>query len=257
MTTFNFHIGLPRVGADILHSVARSSLLKSSVDRHVVAPSHHREVFRGLINRGRTKGGSDTEAHKKAKFFLHSLSAYQSVAFSQHALLGTRDEIISSPMVMLRAAARVARLSDLFGKKDLSLHLTVTNQVEYLLSAMGPRAEGVLRSTEVPSWSALVTKLRAAAADRPIVVWDFEQPNEVALSFVVSMLNLNHEAIIDGARTLVKQTLAAQSSNNDLIGLHDLTVEMDARYDNDLAAIERIAGVSLIRGDNVPREMHI
>jgi hypothetical protein len=257
MTLFNFHIGLPNVGANVIHAVETANLVNVSRYRHIVSTERYREVFRGLVNDDRVDGQSDRGALKEVFSVLHTLSEYQLVAFCQQAFMGTPEEIISSARGFKRAAARVARLSELFLDHELTIHLTICNPIDFFLEALGPRANSIALSTEVPSWSVLVAKIRDAAPGRKIIVWDFRKPDAIVLSFVSMMLNLENEELTDEIRALVRRKIAKKSNSSDLIPLYEFMGYTYERYIDDLAVIDKLNDVSLIDKDSIPPDLHL
>lgn len=257
VTNFNFHIGLPRIAANFLSSVAAEPMMRTETARYIVPPKRFTQDFRSLINRKQTKGGPDMVAWRKAMTFLRDVASFETVAFSQHALLGTPHEIVSDPHALIRAAERMTRLSDIFQNHPVAIHITIMNQVNYLSSIMEEPVASSITFINSVSWSVLIAALRAATPERHFIVWDFQQPKQIALRFLESMLNLNDIDLLAKYRASVQQNLISQMAGTVLAEKVELSDHWKARYDEDLNEIEQMKGVTLVRGDSVPSYYHL
>ena len=259
---FNMHLGVPGVFPDLLHSIAKAGMLRSSERPYVLPRKLFQQKLRGMINATMTEASVNVMAWRAAKTFVSELSNQGTVVISQHAMLGNPESSFKKK-VLPYAEARVLRITDIFAAVPLTFHLTITNQFDYLQATMESWGEGQVFPTprNVPSWADLVRRMKAAAPDRQIIVWDFERPEIVALAFAISMLNTTDNSLIKD----LKQHMSAhfkspehKANRQEIPGLdHDLIHRLDAQYDVDLAVIEVTEGVSLIRPESIPEEFHL
>lgn len=260
---FNLHVGIPGIASDLLHSTVHAGLLKRDGAPAVLSRKLWQEQFRGLVNAKSTKATFDVAAWRATKATIADLSAYDAVAVSQHAFLGSPEDCFLKRRALPYTHARIARVSEIFADVPLTLHLTLQSQFDYLHTTMNrlPAGETIPQSGLVPSWSELVRRIKAAAPDRQIVVWDFEKPEKVALAFLICLLATKDAALIKALDALLSATIRRPeppSGSHETLGIpHDLIERMDAQYDLDLEDISKIEGVSLILPESVPEEFHL
>lgn len=255
----NFHIGAPRIGAELLQAMTAASTLTTLPDKLIFPQASYRNSIRTLVNTRRSADSME-DNWEDAQTLIASLTHYDTVAISQHALLGTPQEIISSPRILPRAAGRIATLSSLFEGHPLTFHLAITNQVDYISTALGAGARAAIASGMTLSWFDLISQLKAAAPERPIIVWDFERPRDVALAFVVAMLDAPEDAFIEDARKLIKQHQTFEDRDSrlqNLNGLEGLLARLDDQYEVDLQAIAEAEGVSLILSGAISEKLRV
>lgn len=260
---FNLHVGIPGIVPDLLHSVVHAGLLKIDDAPAVLSRQLWQKQFRGLVNAKRKNAALDAAAWRWTEAAISDLSAYDTVAVSQHALLGGPEDCFLKPKVLPYTDARIARVSEIFAAVPLTFHLTIQSQFDYLHATMARllASSDSLQRGIVPSWSGLVRRIRAAAPDRKIVVWDFEQPEKVALAFMVCLLEVHDTALIKALEAHLYATLKRPGSpigSNDIPGMpQEMIDRLDAQYDLDLQDLGKIEGVSLIVPDSISEEFHI
>lgn len=255
----NFHIGAPRIGAELLHVVTAAPSLRTYPDLFVLPQASYRENFRTLVN---TRGTIHSEEglRSKAHKVIRSMTEYDITAISQHAALGTHTDLMSSQRGITRAATRVTALSSLFMDHPLTLHFMITNQVEYLNWTLRSGARAAIASGTNFSWSTLVGRLKAAAPERDFVVWDFERPRGVALAFVSEMLGTSDSQFLTEARYLIETNQSYKDFSNtqhNLGGLEDSLALIDEQYERDLDLIAKMKGVAVINSDAVPKNLQL
>lgn len=257
---FNLHVGIPGIVPDLLHSVVHAGLLRRDDAPAVLSRRLWQEQFRGLVNAKRTKAALDVAAWRTTKATISDLSAHDAVAVSQHALLGGPEDCFLKRKVLPYTDARIARVSEIFADVPLTFHLTIQTQFDYLHTTMSRLPEGKiipLQGIVPPSWSGLVRRIKAAAPDRQIIVWDFERPEKVALAFMICLLDTKDPALIEVLDAHLSKTIKRPASPNS----HEIPRiphdRLDAQYDLDLEALKQIEGVSLILPESIPEEFHL
>jgi len=260
---FNFHVGIPGIVPDLLHSIVKAGILNGKNSPSILPSKLWQEQFRGLVNTKQKRAVFDVAAWGAAEAIIADLSAFGTVAVSQHALLGCPEDCFLKRKVLPYTDARIARTSELFAAVPLAFHLTISSQFDYLCTIMNrlPEGKAFSQPSIVPSWSELVLRIRAAAPDRQIVVWDFEKPEKAALAFLISLLDARDTALIEAlvahlSVTIKRPELPINSREIHRIP-HDQIERLDAQYDLDLQVISKIEGVSLILPDSFPEEFHL
>lgn len=257
---FNFHIGLPGIKPDLLHIVTRLQKLRAFSDVCILPKKVYKETMRGLVNARRSNLLEDIHVRQKAVDLIQSLAKHKAVAISQHAVLGDPGEFMMSPTALKRATKRIEKISELFHDRELTFHIIIIGQMDYLCEVMGNRTSDVIAARSVLSWSELVRTLKVAAPDRHFVIWDFERPSNVALAYILTMLETADSALIEQLRLLLPRTPALLSSSRrepDLIGMSNIVHQLDDQYDIDLDQIEKMVGVTLVRSDAVLGRFHL
>lgn len=257
--TINFHIGVPRVGADLLQAVSTAVKSHRNSSLYILPQHSYRNSLRAIVNGKELQAPGDTETLRKASKLITSLAKYRTVAASQHALLGTPAELVASRKKLPRVASRVSALSRLFEAYPLSLHLSITSQSEYV-SELIEGEPSHLSEDAIPTWAELVRLLRDAVPSRRLVVWDFERPAQIALAFLISLLETDDPTLIQELQRIVLEQprlLEVAHVGPVFDGLGELIGKLDARYETDLESISMMEGVSLIRSDTIPEELHI
>lgn len=261
---FNLHVGIPGIVPDLLHSVVYAGLLRRDGAPAVLSRKLWQEQFRGLVNAKRTKAIFDAAAWRATKATITDLSAHGAVAVSQHALLGGPEDCFLKRKVLPYTDARIARVSEIFADVPLTFHLTIQSQFDYLHNTMNRLPEGKtipLPGIVPPSWSGLVQRIKAAAPERQIIVWDFEKPEKVALAFLICLLDTKDAALIEALDAHLSVTIKRPKppgGSHEILGVpHDMIERLDAQYDLDLKALNKIEGVSLILPESIPEEFHL
>lgn len=257
--TINFHIGVPRVGADLLQAVSTAVKRDGKSSLYILPQRSYRNSLRAIVNGKDLQTPGGTETLGEAVKLIRSLASYRTVAASQHALLGTPAELVASRKKLQRVVPRVSALSKLFEAYPLSLHLSITSQSEYVSELNGENRSD-LSEDAIPTWAELVGLLREAVPSRNLVVWDFERPAQIALAFLISLLETDDPALIQELQRIVydqPSLLKVAHVGPVFDGLGDLISRLDARYEADLESISMMEGVSLIRSDAIPAELHI
>jgi hypothetical protein len=255
----NFHIGAPRIGAELVSAVASAESLSKNTELLVMPKEIYREYFRSLVNSKdpiRSKENYWNAAEEK----IQSLTKYDTVAISQHAALGEHHDLIFSKRGIELAAGRVAKLSSLFDSHPLRFFFTITSQVEYFIWTLGIDARSAIAAGATISWTDIIGRLKAVTPDRQFVVWDFERPQKVALAFVAQVLDTYDRDFLTDARQLISCNnayISFKNMKNSLEGLEDSLARLDDQYGSDLEAISKMDGVTVIRSDEVPNEFHL
>jgi hypothetical protein len=256
--TINFHIGAPRIGAELLHAVAVAPSLKTHPRLFILPQASYWDNFRTLVNTRKSTDPKDSRWYD-AERQIRSLAQYGIVAVSQHAALGTHNELISSQRGLARAAARIAAISLLFNDSSLTLHFIIASQVGYLNWTLGSEARATISAGTTFSWSDIIGSLKAAAPERPFVVWDFAKPKDVALSFVAEMLGTLDNEFLTEAHHLIETNHSYQNYSNmkhDWAGLEDSIARLDEQYETDLNTIAEMEGVALINSSTLRKKLH-
>lgn len=255
----NFHVGIPRVGAELLQAAAPAVDRSGRVGQHILPQRSYKALLRGVVNSATQSAPGDESSFRKAETLIRSLAQYQTVAASQHALLGNPSDLIASRKKFPRISSRIRMLSELFGTHSLVLHLSIKSQSEYVGELKEDELE-LLSDGSMPSWAELIRLIRAVAPGRKVVVWDFEQPEKIALAFLISLLDTNDLNLIDEWKRFFAERLdllKPTHANQSLDGQCGLTSRLHARYEADLNAISSVDGVSLMRSEAIPEEFHI
>lgn len=259
---FNLHVGIPGIVPDLLHSAVHAGLLRRDGASAVLSRKLWQEQFRGLVNAKGTKAALDLAAWRAVEATIADLSAHGAVAISQHALLGSPEDCFLKRKVLPYTDARITRVSEIFAAVPLTFHLTIFSQFDYLRTTMNrlPAGKALPQPGIVPSWSALVRRIRAAAPDRQLIVWDFERPEKIALAFMIRLLDTKDPALIEALDAHLSTTIKrpAHPNSHEIPGIpHEIIDRLDVQYDLDLEAIKQIEGVSLILPESIPEEFHL
>lgn len=253
---FNFHVGLPGVASELLHSCAQVDEVKSNRFFSIVPQRTWRNNFRGFLS---SDGGVNSGAG--GGDIIEDLSRFGSVAISQHAILGVQKDCFLGEVVLPKSETKIARVSELFKDFPLTFHLTIVSQFEYLISSLGRGGVGnpLLDSKSVPSWANLVKRLSLAVPNRHIVVWDFESPKKISLDFLLRMIGTKDEFVFGALSDHLDSAFPSTQGIIDVSQYPSYTDEyiylLDRQYDLDLDAISKIENVSLMRSDSATGEL--
>lgn len=254
---FNFHIGLPGIASELLNSVYDEGFL-TGVNGHYIMPKKlWKERFRSLVNVSPRKTICDTGAWLETAAIVSDLSKYESVAISRHSFLGKPEDCFSELGALPKTTARISRISDVFSSIPLTFHLTISPQFEYLYSVTRNSTEIDSAPTNgmVPSWADLVHRIKASAPHRRILVWDFEQPEKVALPFLISLIGIENSYFVDKLREHLGGSLKYcmdSDSEPENLNIHSrFSNQLDLQYDVDFNLMEQIEGVSVLRPSDI------
>jgi hypothetical protein len=196
------------------------------------------------------------------KNFSEAASALETVAVSQPNMFGVPADVLRPRKAFPLAEARVGRLSALVGSLDMTYHLVIVSQIDYILKMK--RMSEVERLAAIRdaqfSWAEVVFRIRRGAPDRNLVVWDFDKPSVAALPFVTTMLGIDAHYIrtqIEAAISPEKIPVGSGSIDYSDATLATAVERLDARYELDLDEIDSMSGVTLIRHEAIPFDFHL
>lgn len=253
---FNIHIGLPGLYADILYKHTPSSTDLEASSSKLLAHDDYEGIFRELVNRRGKASVLEADQVYQAHRFVQELAQYRNVAISQPGVFGVQAQVFNPSRVLPFAERRIRRLSDMFDEYALSFHLVITNPIDYIWSrgrlSRAQKEEIILRKNI--SWADFVKRISNAVPNRQIFVWDFERPQEVAPLFIADLLGTPLRTI-SGSMTDSDAGIAALQSADILdeanAALTAATEYLDNQYESDLAEIDRLEGITLVRSDGL------
>lgn len=260
---FNLHVGLPGIAADLFVHDQLDTILGKAFSHRIVRDELWKENVRSAVNNGEGDSRSTRLVWELARDTVRELAALKATAISQHALLGRSGDGFLKSKAFPKAFERISHLSDIFLDQPLTLHLTVASQFDYLKMAMerSNKVQPFSVPKIVPSWSDLVFRIKDAAPERQIVVWDFEQPRKSSVAFIVNMLDLTDDETVSNIYEWV-----AKAKLWDDYGLYkpdmssisqELAEELDAQFEIDLEEIDGMSNVTLIRPNRIPVEFYL
>jgi hypothetical protein len=255
----NIHIGLPGLLTDLLRSVGESTALSSREDLLIVPPKLAKSVLAPLVSPRKVV---DSEATERLSRFLNPSDVNSCTTISVPNLFGYASDVLRSRRPFPLADGRIASLSKLIEAGEARFHLTLINQIDYILRLPGMSADDQIRAIQHTkfSWAELVHRVRMAAPEIELLVWDFSQPKKVALPFIESMIDsIGLDLIPQILRGLIADMSVVGSGPFDYTQPRQVAaiVWLDERYSLDLDAIETMDDVTLFRPESVPTDLHI
>jgi len=258
----NFHLGVPGLMAELFHSLAVCEPIQSADDLHLVPSAEYRALFPEVVNGRAGTTPASPETLKRIEEFAQRASAIDTVAISQHSVFGVPADVLRPRKSFPLAESRVERLSGLVGPCEMTFHLAINSQIDYILRMRRmPEADRLMAIREAKfSWSELVFRIRRGAPDRNLVVWDFDHPKAIALPFVETMLGIEaHDLKQQILKAILPETKPIGSGPIDYSdpGLASAVARLDERYELDLDDIDKMDGVRLVRHDAIPPDLHL
>ncbi|WP_168175196.1 hypothetical protein [Thioclava sp. F28-4] len=250
---FNLHAGIPGVASDLLHSVDKSGILEDQSSSAIISRPIWKKQFRELINTRWREAALDTESWSNVEEILSDFSKYDTVAISQDALLGVAEDSFLKDKVLPQTEARVSRVAEIFSGRSVMLHFTITSQLDYFYEFVRSKndIDFISEARTMPSWSSLIERIREIVPEFRIMVWDFERPREIALSFIGELLRVDDFDLILDLKDLVSSAFPERQSPLDSESLPGLSFEiierLDVQYEIDLQRLSKMEGVTLVR----------
>ena len=185
-----------------------------------------------------------------------TLDGFGHIIISEHALLGPVSEMLTKKTMFPKAKRRVQNLDNAFSDRQLHLHLAIAPQAEcwtYLLAdddvSPGPSKDAV----PVHSWADLVSRITAACPRATMTVWNFEQPDQVMIPFLATLLGIDADLLDPQTREAMSQGACQHLKSAKLLSEivqidEDLQTRMDVQYELDLAKIAAMPKVTLSQG---------
>lgn len=256
MRSVSLHLGVCRVATNIVESMSDDLIaLLLGQSKRVFTKKEFAGSLRTVVNAPRTEmlaKGNDSKGFQRG---LRQINRFNDVVVSQHALLGTAPELFTYNQMMSRAHKRAANLADIFADRHIRIHLAITPQIDCFVSAMSDDEQ--LLSDEssgivVPSWAELITNIRRGCPAADITVWDFEQPEQIRLNFLASLLGVEPEYIdalteahLDTSSC--QELMQAKTLHRLLVLDEHLQAQLDGQYEADIRAIEEMPNIALQR----------
>lgn len=221
----------------------------------------YKKYFRHLVNGSNDILNLATQDGRAQAAFLGNLRGADLLVASQPGLMGHPRDVFRDGMILPGAEDRVARLSQIFVDTDLDLHLAITHPADYLRALQGDIALTKVMDgfhNTVPSWLEFAVRLHKACPNRRLLVWDFEAPDKIALAFAMTMLSVDETHLSDlkapVAEALRVSTLLPMIMDQQAVP-NDLMARLDAQYEEDLNALDRLDNTVLIRSNLIPEDM--
>jgi hypothetical protein len=258
----NVHLGAPGIVPNLLVSLAACDPVRSAEDLYFVPATDYQALFQGIVNAKAGTGPPDQETLRGITEFLHLASAVETVAFSLPTFFGYPTDALRPRKSFPLAESRVGRLSGLMGSSEMTFHLVIASQVDYILRMRRISAADRLDAIRDArfSWSELVFRLRRGAPERRVVVWDFDHPKAIALPFVETMLGIEADRLVGEVLKAISHEATPLGSGpidySDEI-LARSVARLDARYEQDLDELENMEGVILVRHEAITPDLHL
>jgi hypothetical protein len=259
----NFHIGAPRIAPRIVQALSKAKSVRNAPFLEILRPKDYKNYLRHLVNGSNDILTLATQNGRAQATFLERLSQRELLVASQSAMMAHPRDVYKDGVILPGAEARVARLSHIFAETEMDLHLTITHPADYLRALQGDVEPAKLLdafSAAVPSWHEFAIRLRDACPNRRLLVWDFEAPDRIALAFAMTMVSFDEE--MSGslrapvAEAIRVSTLMPKILDRNLVP-EGLLVQLDARYEEDLTALDNMENTVLIRSDLIPEELRL
>lgn len=257
----NFHIGAPRIASRIVQTLGKMQPTLGTPHVEMLSQKDYKNYFRHLVNGSNDILTLATQDGRAQAAFLGQLRGAELLVASQPGLMGHPRDVFRDGLILPGAEDRVARLSQIFIDTDLDLHLAITHPADYLRALQGDisltKVMGGFHGS-VPSWLEFATRLRRACPNRRLLVWDFEAPDKVALAFAMTMLSVD-ETHLTGLKAPVAEALQVSTLLPMIMDQqavpNDLMAQLDARYEEDLNALDQLDNTVLIRSNLIPEDL--
>ena len=259
----NFHIGAPRIAPDIIRVAAHLREVGASGHCRLLTTNEFQRHIRPVVNGSRSISGLNSKDLAENERFWDGLRQCEVLAASHHAMMGHPKVVFKADTILPKAEDRIERLSAIFQATSLDLHLTIMNQLYYLSRLPTDyltREDTIGLNDHVPSWFDLLARIRRACPRRRILVWDFMKPENVALPFAMTILNVD-ESLADRMRKPVSEAITHTKVISKIFQKsfisESVSEVLHAQYHEDLHNIESMENVVLIRGEKVPADLHV
>ncbi|WP_300058206.1 hypothetical protein [uncultured Roseobacter sp.] len=260
----NFHIGAPRIADDLIGQAAATPAVRSDTQVRLIRVGEYKKHLRHLVNAGPLSMEDFAFETEGSAAFWKDLRDHRIVVASQHALMGHPKRVLRHGVILPHAERRIAKLCALFNGHSMDLHLGITDQARYLLQLPAGNRDGdggrLDFSERVPSWFDLAARIRESCPNNRIIVWDFSEPDAVALPFVMTLLGVEEDQL-DVMKVAVADHVRHQSVLSKLFPRETLTPDVQVllrrQFEHDLQNLETLQDTIVIRADEVPDELRV
>ncbi|MDO6799722.1 hypothetical protein [Shimia thalassica] len=238
----------------------RSKLLNKT---QYLSPVSFKTCIRSLVNE---RHDMDFEVSRHNSDFRElnlSLNENSELFASQHAFLGNAEDALKKQALFPRTEKRIRRISQLFEKDKLSVHLSICSQVDFLCDALNPEQQYSLSASQVQSlsWVELLKRIRNGNPEAEIIVWDFERPTVVTISFLALLTNCEPEQLRKLLGGQITQTISSYTTKYKPQFRNDTEAALDELYGLDLSLLEEFSGehenVHFISEEKVPDDFKL
>lgn len=247
----NIHMGMPKLVPSLIQNLRGYRRDGGDTDSYVVTPREYRRYIRSLISSNNNSFVDLAALEADLSGFLVGLNGYKAVSISQHNMLGEASDFFCEKPFP-RADARIKKLISLLGGREISLHICIQDQYQYLSKIAAHKYffaanEGLLEFG-VPSWSRVVSRIKREIPHHKLFVWDFECLFPVSIFFAASILGVPDIESYDFEIAMQREMSALSHPGGGALNVpYKLLEEMDLQYEVDLYEISRMEGVNLIR----------
>jgi hypothetical protein len=245
---YNMHIGFPRITFRSLSFIGETVMLPDPAQTYVLSHRIFHEELRSVINNYRTAKKQE-DSLQPVKRLFKNLAKYATVSISQPGLLGASRELLFSERAIQRGASRVAAISELLSTSEVTFHIAITSQLDYVIGAFGDEARDIISERPPFSWKPVIEAIAGAAPERNFVVWNFDDPERIEEQFLCELLGQNlYYSDVDGQ-------LSERYSENkrlnipSIASLHRQLDLYEDMFEDDILSIREIDGVSMITPD--------
>lgn len=263
MRRINFHIGAPRVAAGVIQSLSALKAVQSAEYLEVLTPEEYREHFGHVVTASDEVPDLTSLGVLDEDPFWVRLDACQLMAASQPTIMGRPKMVFRDGLILPQTERWIHRLSQIFAGTQLDLHLTITNQVDYIrLLQKDVDPSDILGQFDdrAPSWYELVVRIKRTCPQHRLLVWDFTDPAKVALPFAMEMIGFDEKSadlLMQHVNEAIRvDVLLSKILKRDVVH-QDIQDVLDAQYDKDLQNIGALEDTILIQPGQIPQDLHI
>lgn len=242
---YNVHIGFPKISFKNLRFIGESVKLLEPTRTYLLPQHTFQNKIRPIINNFRTVR-KEPGALRPAKRLFKRLSKYETVSISHPGLLGASRELLLSERAMRRGAIRISALSELLADNEITFHIAITRQAEYIVEVFGEKGKEVISESPPFSWKPIIEAIANAAPDRSFVVWNFEKPEYIQEQFLCELMGQKMYYSDVKSHLSPRYTKLQKFNPITMGGLERELEKYDDMFEDDLDAVAEIEGVTVV-----------
>lgn len=249
----NFHIGLPKIAANLIHETAFGKRSVRRQDSKVITNSEYRQLIRPFVNDRSTISQPRGFTSSNLEKLKTELCSMEQVIASQHSLMGSPEHVIRADQMLPLASKRLANLSGVFHEFEMTFHVALRSQLSTALmffreAKFSQQAAHFLDSPA--QWFTLLELLSRACPNRQFVVWDFEDEILAAKPFVSEIFDLAPDDLHDAGYAQIREAIQPEVALRKIFSFeenlsNEERTEHKKFYQDDLNRINALPNVTV------------
>lgn len=240
---FNIQIGAPSVYSVAIQEIAKACANDGShVFKFIEPDTYTKSIAQYVYFEGRDPA-EVLQRKWIASNYLRDIANTACVFASDSQLLGRRSDFLRKGKAFPSVEGRIARIHEILNAYEVTLHLMVLDQFDFIMSRVDVPIERRIRALLASrlSWANVAGRILRLAPNSNLVVWNMESPKPALMAFFKAISPSASESVTESVASILNkiQTINADKVTvNQIMELKEIILQLDDRFEDDLERID-------------------